>query len=196
MILYLEASVGFSSTFILPTRTLPLALEANSSMMGVTEPQVGHQGAQANNNTGKGDFNTLTSKLLSVTMTGCGSNSSSVLSKAPHLPHLPPASTLPAGILFLAPHSEQRILTASPGASYPLVCRQEGMTFPAFGGHAGFFSRYSVSRSASRATNNIVTHQTSPMLNFTAKNLLYDKDSYTQVKVDCRFRILDFGLRI
>ena len=116
--LNLDASIGLASTFNLPTRTFPLASDANSSMIGATATQVVHHGAQANRSTGRGDFSTLFSKLLSVIITGCGSNSSSVFSKAPHFPHLPPASILSAGILFFAPQSVQRILTASPGAVF------------------------------------------------------------------------------
>ena len=115
--LNLDASIGLASTFILPTRTFPLVSAANSSTIGVTAPQVGHQGAQANTSTGRGDFNTLTSKLPSVTIIGCGSYNSSVLSTDPHLPHLPPASTLSAGILFFAPHCVHRIWMASPAAA-------------------------------------------------------------------------------
>jgi hypothetical protein len=115
MMLYLDASVGLASTFIFATRTFPFDSTPNWSTIGAMAPQDGHQGAQAHINTGKGDFRTCSSKLVSVIMTGWGVNSSSVFSSAPHLPHLAPVLTLLCGILFLVPHWVHRILKLSSG---------------------------------------------------------------------------------
>jgi hypothetical protein len=104
MMLYLDASIGFVSTFSLPTRIFPFDSTPNWSIIGATAPQDGHQGAQAHISTGSGDFNTFSSKLASVIMTGWGVNSSSVFSCVAHLPHFAPALSLLCGILFLAPH--------------------------------------------------------------------------------------------
>jgi len=70
MMLYLDASIGLASTFSLPTRTFPFDSTPNWSTIGATAPQLGHQGAQAHISTGKGDFNTMVSKLLSLTIIG------------------------------------------------------------------------------------------------------------------------------
>ena len=110
MILYFDASIGLESTLIFPTRTFPFDSTANWSIIGATAPQVGHQGAQAHISTGKGDFNTMLSKLPSLTIIGCGVNNSSVFNIEPHLPHFAPAFNFSLGTLFLAPHSVQRIL--------------------------------------------------------------------------------------
>ena len=110
MILYFDASIGLESTLIFPTRTFPFDSTANWSIIGATAPQVGHQGAQAHINTGKGDFKTMLSKLPSLTIIGCGVNNSSVFNIEPHLPHFAPAFNFSLGTLFLAPHSVQRIL--------------------------------------------------------------------------------------
>jgi hypothetical protein len=107
--LNLEASIGLVSTFSFPTRTLPFDSTPNWSIIGAKAPQVGHQGAQAHISTGRGDFNTIVSKLPSVTMIGCGVNNSSVFNFAPHFPHLAPAFNFSPGTLFLAPHAVQRI---------------------------------------------------------------------------------------
>jgi len=116
MMLNLDASIGLASTFSFPTRTFPFDSTPNWSMIGAIAPQVGHQGAQAHISTGRGDCNTLSSKLPSVTMMGWGVNSSSVFNIMPHFPHLGPAPILLPGTLFLAPHSMQRILKLSRGA--------------------------------------------------------------------------------
>jgi len=110
MMLNLDASIGLASTLSFPTRTLPFDSTPNWSIIGAMAPQLGHQGAQAHISTGSGDFNTMFSKLPSLTITGWGVNNSSVLSIEPHLPHLAPAFSFPPGTLFLAPHSVQRIL--------------------------------------------------------------------------------------
>ena len=70
MMLNLDASIGLESTFSFPTRTFPFDSTANWSIIGATAPQDGHQGAQAHISTGKGDFNTMVSKLLSLTIIG------------------------------------------------------------------------------------------------------------------------------
>ena len=70
MMLNLEASIGLASTFNFPTRTLPFDSTPNWSIIGAIAPQDGHQGAQAHISTGKGDFNTVSSKLPSLTITG------------------------------------------------------------------------------------------------------------------------------
>ena len=113
--LNLDASIGLASTFSFPTRTLPFDSTPNWSMIGATAPQDGHQGAQAHISTGSGDFNTFSSKLASVIMTGWGATSSSVFSCVPHLPHFASALSLLCGILFLAPHCAHRILKLSSG---------------------------------------------------------------------------------
>ena len=115
--LYLDDSSGLVSTFTFPTRTFPFDSTPNWSIIGAMAPQDGHQGAQAHINTGSGDFNTCSSKLASVIMTGWGVNSSSVFSSTPHLPHLAPALTLLCGILFLVPHWVHRILKLSSGCA-------------------------------------------------------------------------------
>ena len=102
--LNLAAVIGHASTLSLPTRTFPFDSTPNWSIIGATAPQLGHQGAQAHINTGNGDFNTMLSKLPSLTIIGWGANNSSVFNNEPHLPHFGPASSLPEGILFLAPH--------------------------------------------------------------------------------------------
>ena len=68
--LNLEASIGLASTFNLPTRTFPFDSTPNWSIIGATAPQLGHHGAQAHISTGKGDFNTMFSKLPSLTIIG------------------------------------------------------------------------------------------------------------------------------
>ena len=68
--LNLDATIGLASTFNFPTRTLPFDSTPNWSIIGATAPQLGHQGAQAHINTGKGDFNTWLSKLPSLTIIG------------------------------------------------------------------------------------------------------------------------------
>jgi len=108
--LNLDASIGLASTFSFPTRTFPFDSTPNWSIIGATAPQLGHQGAQAHISTGKGDFNTMFSKLPSLIIIGCGVNNSSVFNVEPHLPHLAPAFNFPPGTLFFAPHSVQRIL--------------------------------------------------------------------------------------
>ena len=108
--LYFDASTGLASTFSFPTRTFPFDSTPNWSIIGATAPQLGHQGAQAHISTGKGDFNTMFSKLPSLIIIGCGVNNSPVFRAEPHLPHLAPAFNFPPGTLFLAPHSVQRIL--------------------------------------------------------------------------------------
>jgi hypothetical protein len=110
MMLNFEASIGLASTFIFPTRTFPFDSTPNWSIIGATAPQLGHQGAQAHISTGRGDFNTMSSKLPSLIIIGWGVNNSSVLNCEPHLPHFAPAFILPPGTLFLAPQSVQRIL--------------------------------------------------------------------------------------
>ena len=110
MILYFDASIGLESTLTFPTRTFPFDSTANWSTIGATAPQLGHQGAQAHIITGKGDFNTMFSKLPSLTIIGCGVNNSCVFNVELHLPHFAPAFIFPPGTLFLAPHSVQRIL--------------------------------------------------------------------------------------
>jgi hypothetical protein len=115
MMLYLDASIGLASTFSFPTRIFPFDSTPNWSMIGATAPQDGHQGAQAHISTGSGDFNTFSSKLASVIITGWGVNNSSVFSSVPHLPHFAPALSLLCGILFLAPHRAHRILKLSSG---------------------------------------------------------------------------------
>ena len=70
MMLYLDASIGLASTFSLPTRTFPFDSTPNWSIIGATAPQLGHHGAQAHISTGKGDFNTMFSKLPSLTIIG------------------------------------------------------------------------------------------------------------------------------
>jgi len=110
MMLNFDASIGLASTFNFPTRTLPFDSTPNWSIIGAMAPQVGHQGAQAHISTGRGDFNTMFSKLPSLIMIGCGVNNSSVFSGEPHLPHFAPAFTFPPGTLFFAPHPLQRIL--------------------------------------------------------------------------------------
>jgi hypothetical protein len=110
MMLNLDASIGLASTLTFPTRTLPFDSTPNWSIIGAIAPQLGHQGAQAHISTGKGDFNTMLSKLPSLTMIGWGVNNSSVFSSEPHLPHFAPAFIFPPGTRFLAPHSVQRIL--------------------------------------------------------------------------------------
>jgi hypothetical protein len=117
MMLYLDASIGLVSTFSFPTRTFPFDSTPNWSIIGAMAPQVGHQGAQAHISTGRGDFNIWLSKFASLTIIGWGANSSSDFNVAPHLPHLGPAFSLPAGILFFAPHSIQRILYLASGAA-------------------------------------------------------------------------------
>ena len=115
MMLNLDASIGLVSTFSFPTRTFPFDSTPNWSIIGATAPQDGHQGAQAHISTGNGDFNTFSSKLASVIITGWGVNNSSVFSCVPHLPHFAPALSLLSGILFLAPHCPHRILKLSSG---------------------------------------------------------------------------------
>ena len=68
--LYWDASVAFASTFNFPTRTFPFDSTPNWSIIGAMAPQDGHQGAQAHIRTGNGDFNTFSSKLVSVIMMG------------------------------------------------------------------------------------------------------------------------------
>ena len=68
--LNLEASIGLASTFSLPTRTFPFDSTPNWSIIGAIAPQLGHQGAQAHISTGSGDFNTMSSKLPSLTIIG------------------------------------------------------------------------------------------------------------------------------
>lgn len=92
-ILYCEEIFGLASTFTLPTLTLPFDSLANWSMIGATDLQLGHQDAQANIKAGSGEFSILSSKLLSVTIMGCGANSSPTGRDSPHLPHLAPSST-------------------------------------------------------------------------------------------------------
>ena len=58
---------GFSSTFILTTRTLPSYSLASSSMIGPTARQGPHQGAQKSSRTGRSDLRTRLSKVASVT---------------------------------------------------------------------------------------------------------------------------------
>ena len=108
--LNLDDSIGLASTFSFATRTFPFDSTPNWSIIGATAPQLGHQGAQAHISTGKGDFNTMFSKLPSLIIIGCGENNSSVFKVEPHLPHLAPAFNFPLGTLFFAPHSVQRIL--------------------------------------------------------------------------------------
>ena len=110
MMLNLDASIGFASTFSFPTRAFPFDSTPNWSMIGATAPQDGHQGAQAHISTGRGDFMTFSSKFASVIITGWGASSSSVFSWVPHLPHLAPALSLLCGNLILAPHCPHRIL--------------------------------------------------------------------------------------
>ena len=66
--LNLAAVIGLASTLSLPTRTFPFDSTPNWSIIGATAPQLGHQGAQAHINTGNGDFNTMLSKLPSLTI--------------------------------------------------------------------------------------------------------------------------------
>ena len=70
MMLNLDASIGLASTLSFPTRTLPFDSTPNWSIIGAIAPQLGHQGAQAHISTGKGDFNTMSSKLPSLTIIG------------------------------------------------------------------------------------------------------------------------------
>jgi hypothetical protein len=116
----------------LPTLILPFDSDAKVSIIGATAPQVGHQGAQANNRTGNGDFKTVLSKLASVTIIGCGRNNSWVGIVVPHFPHLGPASILLAGMRFLAPQSVQRILNASEGSVLPACFSRDSPHFPHF----------------------------------------------------------------
>ncbi len=115
--LNLAANVGLASTLIFATRTLPLDSTPNWSIIGAIAPQLGHHGAQAHIRTGSGDFSTIFSKLPSDIIIGCGVKSSSVFNFDPHLPHLAPAFSLPAGTLFLAPQSVQRILYLASGSA-------------------------------------------------------------------------------
>ena len=66
----LDATMGLASTFSFPTRTLPFDSTPNWSTIGAIAPQLGHQGAQAHIITGKGDFNTVASKLPSLIIIG------------------------------------------------------------------------------------------------------------------------------
>ena len=129
-ILNFEARFWLASMFNLPTLTLPLDSTPNWSIIGATAPQLGHQDAQANKSTGRGDFSTLSSKFASVTMIGWGANSSSVASADLHLPHFAPALSLPAGTLFLAPHWVQRILKLSSGRALLLFLYSSSWHFP------------------------------------------------------------------
>ena len=113
--LNLDARIGLASTFSFPTRTLPFDSTPNWSITGATAPQLGHQGAHAHISTGKGDFNTMFSKLPSLIIIGCGVNNSSVFNIEPHLPHFAPAFNFAPGTLFFAPHSVHRILKLSLG---------------------------------------------------------------------------------
>src|SRR4030042_2091562 len=69
-ILYFEERFGFWSTFILPTLILLSESFAKSSITGMKALQLEHQGAQAQRSTGKGEFNTFSSKLASVITIG------------------------------------------------------------------------------------------------------------------------------
>ena len=121
-ILNWEARFWLASIFNLPTLTLPLDSTPNWSIIGATAPQLGHQGAQANISTGRGDFNTFSSKFASVTMIGWHpvhrilklssgrALCSSVFSSSWHFPHFAVMPIRLAGIRFPAPHPGHLIM--------------------------------------------------------------------------------------
>src|SRR5215471_523430 len=57
---------GFSSTFSLPTVTLPAYSVASASTVGPSRLQGPHHSAQKSTSTGAPDFSTLSSKFVSV----------------------------------------------------------------------------------------------------------------------------------
>src|SRR5215831_3802534 len=58
---------GLSSTFSLTTRALPAYFSATASTVGANMRQGAHQAAQKSTSTGRSDFSTSFSKLLSLT---------------------------------------------------------------------------------------------------------------------------------
>jgi hypothetical protein len=95
--------MGFSSTFIFAIRTLPAISIARESMMGVTNRQGPHHGAQRSRSTGKGDCSTSAENVASVTTTVPCETDRRVL----HRPHTgsSPCLIFSSGTRLLAPQS-------------------------------------------------------------------------------------------
>src|SRR5439155_3743095 len=63
---YLNATLGFSSTFSFPIVTLPLYSPASASIIGAMRLQGPHHSAQKSTSTGPPDLSTVSSKFPSV----------------------------------------------------------------------------------------------------------------------------------